>query len=121
MFQFFGCGEKPAPLPVDTAVEDTANEPASEPGTEPTGTDEDGDGFTVEDGDCDDTSPWINPARDEETGDGVDNDCDGRIESIFWLSIHCATFSSLTLFFRSLPLASPPPPPPAHLLSPRSP
>ena len=80
MFQIFGCGEKPAPLPVDTAVEDTASEPATEPSTEPTGTDEDGDGFTVEDGDCDDTSPWINPARDEETGDGVDNDCDGRID-----------------------------------------
>ena len=47
---------------------------------EPIGTDEDGDGFTVEDGDCDDTSPWINPARDEETGDGVDNDCDGQID-----------------------------------------
>ena len=27
--------------------------------------------------DCDDSSPWINPARDEETGDDIDNDCDG--------------------------------------------
>ena len=61
MFQLFGCGDKPTPLPVDTAVEDTATEPATEPSTEPAGTDEDGDGFTVEDGDCDDTSPWINP------------------------------------------------------------
>ena len=80
MFQIFGCGEKPTPLPADTAVEDTAVQPSDEPSTEPTGTDADGDGFTVEDGDCDDTSPWINPARDEETGDGLDNDCDGRID-----------------------------------------
>ena len=37
MFQLFGCGDKPAPLPVDTAVEDTATEPATEPSTEPLG------------------------------------------------------------------------------------
>ena len=61
-------GEKPAPIVNDTATEDTAEEPSTEPSTEPEGTDADGDGFTVEDGDCDDTSPWINPARDEESG-----------------------------------------------------
>ncbi|MBM76048.1 MAG: hypothetical protein CMK59_11660 [Proteobacteria bacterium] len=44
------------------------------------GTDADGDGFTVENGDCDDTTPWINPLMDEELGDQVDNDCDGRID-----------------------------------------
>ena len=50
MFQVFGCGEKPTPLSVDTSVQDTASEPADEPSTESTGTDDDGDGFTVEDG-----------------------------------------------------------------------
>jgi len=82
MIQLLACGEKPTPLPNDTAVEDTSTEDTAtrEPSIEPSGTDEDGDGFTVEDGDCDDTSPWINPARDEEQGDGVDNDCDGRID-----------------------------------------
>jgi Putative metal-binding motif len=40
----------------------------------------DGDGFTVEDGDCDDEDIGANPAREEETGDGVDNDCDGRVD-----------------------------------------
>ena len=74
------CGEKSTPLPVDTASEDTAVTEPNEPADEPEGTDEDGDGFTVEDGDCDDTSPWINPARDEEAGDGIDNDCDGKID-----------------------------------------
>ena len=81
MFHFMGCGDKPTPIVVDTATQDTAEaEPSAEPSTEPDGTDADGDGFTVEDGDCDDTSPWINPARDEEADDGVDNDCDGRID-----------------------------------------
>ena len=74
------CGDKTAPIVQDSAVTDTMVEPSAEPSTEETGTDEDGDGFTVEDGDCDDTSPWINPARDEEPADGVDNDCDGRID-----------------------------------------
>ena len=51
--------------------------------TEEEGTDEDGDGFTVEEGDCNDSNPWTNPARDEEGGDGEDNDCDGRIDEIW--------------------------------------
>lgn len=44
------------------------------------GTDEDGDGFTVEEGDCDDTDFRVNPAWPEEPDDAVDNDCDGRID-----------------------------------------
>ena len=74
------CGDKSEPMPA--VEEDTATEP-DEPvdtDTEESGTDEDGDGFTVEEGDCDDSDPWTNPARDEESGDGVDNDCDGRID-----------------------------------------
>ena len=45
-----------------------------------TGTDADGDGFTVEDGDCDDDDIGVNPAREEDVFDGIDNDCDGRID-----------------------------------------
>ena len=52
--------------------------------SEEIGTDEDGDGFTIENGDCDDTSPWINPLMDEEIGDNQDNDCDGRIDEKWW-------------------------------------
>ena len=60
--------------------EPSSQQPEEEEEEEEEGTDEDGDGFTIEEGDCDDTSPWINPAMDEELGDGQDNDCDGRID-----------------------------------------
>lgn len=41
--------------------------------------DEDGDGYTPSDGDCDDNDPSINPSADEIC-DGQDNDCDGEID-----------------------------------------
>ena len=59
---------------------------------EDVGTDEDGDGFTVEEGDCDDTTPWINPLMDEEQGDMVDNDCDGRIDEL-WTGMDIARYN----------------------------
>ncbi|MEM6928786.1 MAG: putative metal-binding motif-containing protein, partial [Myxococcota bacterium] len=39
--------------------------------------DEDGDGVTVGDGDCDDTDPQVFPGRVEVPYDGIDNDCVG--------------------------------------------
>ena len=43
-----------------------------------TGTaDADGDGFTIEDGDCNDTDPDVGPFRGDVAGDRKDNDCDG--------------------------------------------
>jgi hypothetical protein len=39
--------------------------------------DEDGDGFSLADGDCDDTNPDVNPGMIEICADGLDNDCDG--------------------------------------------
>lgn len=47
------------------------------------GTDEDRDGWCAEEGDCDDTNEWVNPGRDEDTEDGIDNDCDGRVDEVF--------------------------------------
>lgn len=75
----FACGEKTASVTEPAAEPSEELEPSNEP-SEETGTDEDGDGFTVEEGDCDDSDPWTNPGRDEEAGDGIDNDCDGRID-----------------------------------------
>ncbi len=39
--------------------------------------DADGDGFTKEQGDCDDTNPDVYPGASEIAGDGIDQDCDG--------------------------------------------
>ena len=56
---------------------------ASDPGTEPS-TDNDGDGYTVEDGDCDDSNSDIHPGHKDSKGrwgrNGVDNDCNGIID-----------------------------------------
>ena len=41
--------------------------------------DMDGDGYSVEDGDCDDNDGWSNPAQ-AEMCDNVDNDCDGEVD-----------------------------------------
>ena len=40
--------------------------------------DNDGDGFTPEDGDCDDNDPEINPEAREVAGDGIDSNCNGE-------------------------------------------
>ena len=41
--------------------------------------DYDGDGFSADEGDCDDTDPESWPGA-VELGDGVDNDCDGEVD-----------------------------------------
>ncbi len=56
-----GCGEK----------EPTDSEPPAQ--------DVDQDGWSVDDGDCDDLNDTINPGA-AETCDGVDNDCDGDVD-----------------------------------------
>lgn len=43
--------------------------------------DADGDSYAVEEGDCDDTDPEINPAAVDFL-DGIDNDCDGKEDNV---------------------------------------
>ena len=40
--------------------------------------DDDGDGFSIEDGDCDDSNPDIHPDATETPSDGVDSNCNGE-------------------------------------------
>jgi MYXO-CTERM domain-containing protein len=43
--------------------------------------DDDGDGYSEEGGDCDDTNGWVFPQAVEDTcDDGQDNDCDTLID-----------------------------------------
>jgi hypothetical protein len=42
--------------------------------------DDDGDGFSEDQGDCNDGDPNINPGADEVCDDGIDNNCDGDID-----------------------------------------
>jgi hypothetical protein len=39
--------------------------------------DADGDGFTVQAGDCDDGDPTVGPSASDQAGDGLDANCDG--------------------------------------------
>ena len=50
--------------------------------TLPNDIDNDGDGYTENQGDCDDTNASINPGA-TEIQDGIDNDCDGQIDEGF--------------------------------------
>ncbi len=43
--------------------------------------DDDGDGLTEVQGDCDDSNPLVNPNNSEVLGNGLDDDCDGFTDS----------------------------------------
>ena len=45
------------------------------------GVDNDGDGYTISQGDCDDYDPSVYPGAAEICGDGIDQDCDGSDEA----------------------------------------
>ena len=56
------------------------SQPTTDPSTEPSNPpveDEDSDGFTREDGDCDDQNPDVYPGAEDIPGDGIDQDCSG--------------------------------------------
>jgi len=75
-----GSSDPVGPLRDDSGAGDDGDDGSSDGADGSTGTDADGDGFTVEDGDCDDDDIGVNPAREEDIFDGIDNDCDGRID-----------------------------------------
>ena len=52
---------------------DTKDGPMSDP---PGEDDVDQDGYSIEQGDCDDADPDVNPGAEDSTVDGVDQDCD---------------------------------------------
>ena len=68
----------------------------------PVCTDDDGDLYSVEGGDCgeadcDDTDPFVNPGESEVCGDVVDNDCNGFIDGddpACGGSIDCSSYTS---------------------------
>jgi len=68
----------------DSAEEETLEptqdpEPTQEPepGSNPNSTDNDGDGYSEDNGDCDDTDPNSSPNGTDEDVDGIDQNCDG--------------------------------------------
>lgn len=44
--------------------------------------DSDGDGYSPNTGDCDDTSALVGPNSIEVNGNGIDDDCDGQIDNV---------------------------------------
>jgi MYXO-CTERM domain-containing protein len=42
--------------------------------------DDDGDGLSEDQGDCDDTDPWVSPRAREQPDNGIDDNCDGEID-----------------------------------------
>ena len=61
---------------IDTAEEESS-EPTNEPSEDPADIDNDSDGFTENDGDCDDFNNSINPDAAEIPDNDIDEDCDG--------------------------------------------
>ena len=56
---------------------DTDADADTDTGTPPGLVDDDGDGYSEMDGDCDDTDPAVSPSATDVVGDGIDQNCDG--------------------------------------------
>ncbi len=67
-------GDNDPPADTDDTGTDWWDEPTE---------DFDQDGYSVDDGDCDDAEPEVNPGVASDGCDGLDNDCDGQIDEDF--------------------------------------
>ncbi len=76
------CGKEEVP-PAAVADSEAAGDTGWPEDSGEVGTDADGDGWTLEEGDCDDDNIYVNPGREEDPSDGYDNDCDGRFDEDF--------------------------------------
>lgn len=68
---------KGAPPAAEAAATTAPPPPAPDPPPAETA-DKDGDGWTVTDGDCNDSDATVNPDSTEVCGDGIDQDCSGN-------------------------------------------
>jgi hypothetical protein len=66
----------------DDATSDDDDATSDDDATTPDPDDQDGDGYTPDDGDCNDTEPTVFPGATEVLCDQVDSDCDGWGEGV---------------------------------------
>jgi hypothetical protein len=79
------CNGGATPIPPDTDTDtDSDTDTDTDSDTEPVkcSPDDDNDGWCPPE-DCDDSTIWVNPSWAENPDDGIDNNCDGRIDEVF--------------------------------------
>lgn len=91
LFFFFALGCEPV-VKDTTCLNDTASDGCVEEDTGQEGnfekpeffdpSDTDGDGYTVEEGDCDDTNPQTTPRAGEINENGIDDNCNGLVDQL---------------------------------------